>query len=204
MTSRSRSEAFSSTSSEEELKRQRLDMSFGEAAMMEDSALEHVKEGRSDSGFDGLLLAMNKLMSDNLDKLKMEILEEMKKTTDSLITRVDDIARENVEMKDQMRKMEVKQHEQEETINSLCEDIRRNKAHSIRNEQYSRRCSIKMLGIPEEERGAMVENCAEKVVEVITKHMTVAVTTEDIEVAHRVKSWKSKEGARSMVVRFRS
>jgi hypothetical protein len=171
--------------------------------MMEDGVLEPQKEGGSDSEHHGLLIAMNKLMNDNLDKFKMAILEEMKKTTDSLISKVDELSRENIEMKDQMKKMEVKQHEYEQTINSLRDDIRHNKAHAIRNEQYSRRCSIKILGIPEEERGT-VENCDEKVVEVINKYMMVEVTTEDIEVAHRVKSWTSKEGARSMVVRFRA
>ena len=60
----------------------------------------------------------------------------MKKSIDSLMTKVVDLSRGNVEAEYQMIKMKAKQREQDWTINSWRDDIRRNKVHAILNNQH--------------------------------------------------------------------
>ena len=81
----------------------------------------------------------------------------------------------------------------------MKEDIRKARAHAIRNEQYSRRCNVKVLGLMESKD----EDCKQKVVDEMEKKMPGKVTKEDIAVAHRVRSSRSKL-PRPMIVRFES
>ena len=80
----------------------------------------------------------------------------MKKSIDSLMTKVVDLSRGNVEAEYQMIKTKAKQREQDWTINSWRDDIRRNKVHAISNNQHSWIGNTKILGKPEGEYSAIV------------------------------------------------
>ena len=201
MTSRSRSEAFSSTSSEEDLKRQRMDMSGSaeNAPLMEE---EKTQSGGSDNAV--LLGQIDALMKSNLRTFKQEISEEFDKKLDSLSEKMTMMEIDNSELKLKVSALERREVDRLEEMDSLKEDIRKTRAHAIRNEQYSHRRSIKMLGVPEAGQG-VVEDCADKVVSVINRKMPdLHATKDDIEVAHRVRSWKNKQEPRSILVKFRT
>ncbi|CAB4031961.1 Hypothetical predicted protein [Paramuricea clavata] len=67
------------------------------------------------------------------------------------------------------------------------------------NEQYSRRSSVRIYGIPEGPK----ENCIKKVCDFFQKEMDLAFAEEDIDRTHRVGK-KNRDGNRAMIVKFKA
>ena len=71
------------------------------------------------------------------------------------------------------------------------------KRHAVQNEQYTRRCNVRVLGVPEE----MGENCKIVVYAIIREKLSHPIDETDIIEAHRVGKAKP-EKPRGIIVRF--
>lgn len=138
-----------------------------------------------------------------MQKMKEDIVNEIKNFTENKFTALEE------KMKTQMQEMETRLEAsvyateerngkleegmakvKEETtelkaeVQRLKQELVSVKAHVVANEQYSRKCNIKVFGLPEDKG----ENYIGKVTEVIKEKMGLEFQPEQIAVAHRVRS----------------
>jgi hypothetical protein len=73
------------------------------------------------------------------------------------------------------------------------------KIHPNENEQYSRRCNIRIHGIPEEES----ENCYEVVLDLFRKDILCEVNESEIDRTHRVGKRQAGYKPRAIIVKFK-
>lgn len=125
-------------------------------------------------------------MSQNLSELEEKMDERIGLVEDDcgkFKTMFDRVIQENRDLK-----IEVKQ------LKDLALEA---KSHAISNEQYSRKCNVKIFGVQEDKD----ENCAEKVQNLIREKLGVILEPSEVIVAHRVRAYKSPY---PIIVRFNS
>ena len=74
------------------------------------------------------------------------------------------------------------------------------KSHANDNEQYSRRCNVRIYGIPEEKG----ENCYDAVVNFCRNCLKCDVAVSEIDRTHRVGKQRNDSTPRAMIVKFLS
>ncbi len=82
-------------------------------------------------------------------------------------------------------------------IDSLKAELNNAQIHINHNEQYSRRCNIRIFGI-QEIRG---ENCSEVVINFLKTELGLVISLEDIDRHHRVGPSRG-DGSRALIVKF--
>ena len=82
-------------------------------------------------------------------------------------------------------------------IDSLKDELNKAQIHINHNEQYSRRCNIRIFGIQEMEG----ENCSEVVLNFLKKELGLAIAFEDIDRCHRLGPSRG-DGLRAIIVKF--
>ena len=82
-------------------------------------------------------------------------------------------------------------------IDSLKAELNNAQIHINHNEQYSRRCNIRIFGI-QEIRG---ENCSEVVINFLKTELGLVISLEDIDRRHRVGPSRG-DGSRALIVKF--
>ena len=101
---------------------------------------------------------------DKIEKMEGRIFQ-LETERDSLKADVEDVKKENVVLKQQIRNLQ-------RTVDKKHNDT----------EQYSRRWNLRVFGIKESEK----ENCVEKCLKLFNEKVHVETREEDIQVAHRV------------------
>lgn len=88
-------------------------------------------------------------------------------------------------------------------LNSIA-DLKANlikvKSHANENEQYSRRCNVRIYGIPEEQG----ENCYDAVLKFCENDLKCAVALDEIDRTHRVGNSRGVSKPRAIIVKFLS
>ena len=131
-------------------------------------------------------IELSDLLDEKLSQLKKDIILEITSLIEQKVTaltkKVDSLKHQN-EIKDIQ-------------ILHLEENLLAVQRHAMRNEQYTRRENVRVLGIEEEEG----ENCATKMFEFFRTKLHSDIKSENITVAHRVKGGSP----RGIIVRFSS
>ena len=137
------------------------------------------------------------------------LFEELQMSLQFTQAEVDDMKKENQNLKEKMRSLNVKNSEFERKVDVLENNLRtsieqgNNLEKKLKDaitmhdnlEQYSRKFNLEIHGIPEQES----EN-AEEIVLDLAKSLHVNLEPEDIDIAHRMK--KGNLRPRPIVVRF--
>lgn len=104
----------------------------------------------------------------------------MKETT-KLLDRV--IAQTKKEVDENLKKVQEEFNNSTNFIQmSLKEEITTVREHALHNEQYSRKNSMRIFGITEDKS----ENVEEKVIEFFKSNLKIDVSSNDIEITHRI------------------
>ncbi len=120
-----------------------------------------------------------KAMEDKLNKRIQEKEEQMEAKIFALEKEKDDMEQKMADMKDDATDLYL----QLVSLKRVAFDARR---HAVDNEQYSRKCNVKILGLKEETG----ENCVERILKVVKDKLGIEMKPGQIVVAHRVKSKK--------------
>ena len=83
-------------------------------------------------------------------------------------------------------------------IDCLSDELANTEIHANENEQYSRRCNVRIHGIPEVES----ENCYEVVVDFFRKDLRCEVNESEIDRTHRVGKRQAGYKPRAIIVKF--
>ncbi len=120
---------------------------------------------------------------------------------DQMLERLSKIESDFEKVKNDISQIHERQEKAEEEINAV-----RNEAFSKisdltflidKQEQYSRKSSVRLYDVREEEN----ENCQDLVIDVLKKEMDVDINPEDIDIVHRVGKRKDGE-TRGILIKF--
>ena len=149
------------------------------SSVEEETEYKRIKKGDSDTNM-ASLQEIATLLDEKLATMKQEIVQDLSKRFLNKI--------EMLEKKVQL---------QEHTINELRKDVDNAKAHSVFNEQYSRRENLKVLGMEESEG----ENVTEKLLTLFQNTLHVDIHPQEILLAHRLNGGHPHRG---IIVKFAS
>ncbi|KAL8625399.1 hypothetical protein ACOMHN_044542 [Nucella lapillus] len=138
-------------------------------------------------------------LRDELNR-RLDVLEtnvfDLQKDKDTLMQKTNELQKENVSLRSQ--------------LDGTKKEISELKAEQNDHEQHGRLWNVRVFGLKETE-GETVGDCVQKVVEVITSKLGVAVQPEEVEMAHRSGKPMGPAGAstvrsrpRPILVRFHS
>ena len=119
-----------------------------------------------------------------LDQLKADLMEHVKQAIQEKINplqaRVEALEAENKQLRSELSQV---------------------KAHAIENEQYSRKCSARIFGLPE----VPLEDCRASVFQLCKDKLNAPLVLEDIDVAHRLSTYRQGRAPspRPIIVKFR-
>ena len=176
---RKRSEAFSSTSSTDELldfKRIKTLLSISDSEPDTDIPTEMEME------------QVKQLLESILDDKLKTLIEN----TSVIRAEMENIKRENMKLKSQVFELETEVAYQRKELLHVKQGL-------IRNEQYSRRQNVRIFGIKEEES----ENTKQTVIDCFSNKLKVNLNQDDIEIAHRLPS-RNADQERPIIVKFKS
>ena len=115
---------------------------------------------------------------------------------------MDEQEKELQSLKDTVGAMKLEREQDRLVMNQLKFDVVKGRVHSIYNEQYSRRKSIRIIGLTGD-RGVPItaETCLPTVIDFIKTKLAINITPGDIEATHPVKTRGQKS---STLVKFYS
>lgn len=184
----STSSTSSGTSPQVDLKKLKQILDISESS---ESDTEGQNQGQDDlssrpTEIDPNMDALEAKMTQMFEAMKKVLLTEVKKA-----------------IQDSINPLEVRVKSLEDENKRLHCELSEVKAHTVENEQYSRKCSVRIHGIKETPQ----EDCRSTVVQLCNDKLKVALTTDDIEVAHRLYSRPTRtqdQAPRTMIVVFKS
>ncbi|OWF56252.1 Protein unc-13-like C [Mizuhopecten yessoensis] len=169
-----------------------------------------VSKDRRQSGF-GSEVKDRRTVEDRLDELLSSMLT--REYLDRKITQLkEDICAENKEITDRLEgrihDLETDNEDLRKTVESLEGEIgrlhaARGKADNKLNdlEQHGRKDSLRIMGLEDTSEKESVEECVEKIVEFVTDKLSVNLTRNDINIAHRLGNF-NRAKPRSVIVKF--
>lgn len=127
---------------------------------------------------------LSKILDTKLEQLAMRLENMMTEKLKEMEAKLKDIKKEMQELKEDFN----------DSLNQV-ENIRREQVneawqYAVRNEQYSRKNNIRILGVAEEDH----ENLENKIIKLGTDYdeLAVDIKKEEIEIAHRVGSVQNR------------
>ena len=169
--------------------------SEGDSSFVE--TLEEVTEDIKSVDMESLERKLVSLM----DQMKLDMLQEIRKTVEDAVqqsmqgveSRLEGLEAENKSLKEEIKTLKA------EVINSTkaVQIAQDSKAHAVRNEQYSRRTSIRIFGVKENQN----EDSKQLSLDIFRDKLGLTFTKRDLNAAHRV-GLKKPEQTRALLVQF--
>lgn len=123
------------------------------------------------------MVKVSTLLDDFKSKLETQMKEETTKPLDRMI------AQTKKEVDENLKKVQEEFNNSTNFIQmSLKEEITTVHEHALHNEQYSRKNSVRIFGLTEDES----ENVEEKVIEFFKSNLKIDVSSKYIEITHRI------------------
>ena len=174
---RTRSEAFSSSSTEDsfELKKVKLSTSIADTSIEEMSNAELLEE-----------------LDKKLKIQEMAIVDKISTKFDTILERLNDrihkAEKKTEELQNKVSLFQVKLNEKETENAELRAEIMQCRRNTIRTEQYSRRNNLKILGLDEKQK----EKNEEQVINFVRSELSYHIDEKDVVSAHRIKGKSEK------------
>ena len=154
---------------------------------------------RLDDMENAIMASVTAALTDFKAKIKLQLKEEMKKLEDSLVAKI------TKEVDDKLKEVRDEFNQSTTFIEtSLRDEIANVCEHAIHNEQYSRKNSIRISGIIEEEG----EDVEQKVIDFMKTNLKVDISRSEIEISHRVgrqhQDANGRQWPRQVIVKFES
>ena len=154
---------------------------------------------RSNDMENAIMASVTAALTDFKVKIELQLKEEMKKLEDSLVAKI------TKEVDDKLK--EVREEFNQSTTfieTSLQDEIANVREHAIHNEQYSRKNSVRISGITEDEG----EDVEQKVIDFMKTNLKVDISRSEIEISHRVgrqhQDANGRQWPRQVIVKFES
>ncbi len=141
---------------------------------------------------DETIKEMQTLISNRFDTLTETMTSSLVELEERLCERIDDVETEMGTTKEGWARENESLRTEVERLKKLALDA---KSHAVANEQYSRKCNVKVFGIPEDKD----ENCTTKVTSLISEKLGIVLNAGQVVVAHRTRAAKKPC---PMIVRF--
>ncbi len=188
-----------STSSEEELAESELSDEHTEMGDKDKKGAEEPK------GSDALFKSLDDKLTSSFSLMKTELLSEIKSELKILVQesvaqvegKVHDLQKENDQFKEDLAKVKAEVQENKQACDRLQHVAFNAAAHAVRNEQYSRKSTIRVFGVKQEDK----ENTTTLVLEIIKEKLKVELRPQDIDASHRVGK-QQEDKPRGIIVRF--
>lgn len=139
-------------------------------------------------------------LTDAIDSAKEELILIMSERIEKLESRVLDLEMKNDRMCNRMVQLERRMDGADESIGEV--GFLAEKANYDINEleQYTRKSSIRIFGLEDEEDEEMKDTC-EKVVGFLSEKVKMEIENEDIDIAHRLGKYRTTQ-SRPVIVKF--
>ena len=174
-----------------------------------DKSTEEDKENKSDRILrrldeieTSIMASVQTLLSDFKSKLEIQMKEEMKKMEISIVATI------KKKVDEKLEKIKRQFNDITNFVQSCLEEqLATVREHAIHNEQYSRKNSVRISGIPEEDG----ENVEEKTIQFFKSELKIDVPSSAIEISHRVGQRRhavtgqtGQSRSRQVIVKFAS
>lgn len=147
---------------------------------------------------------IREIVKDTINEMKDQFLSSIVKKIEVIEGSVHDRAIEIQRINEEMKSKKKEIDELHERTNYIRDKIRQEaeEHEKITNdmEQYSRRNNIRIFGVPDDIDRQTSQQTTSQVVQLLNKHLSVSITEENIDIAHRLGKFNGKN--RPVIVKF--